>query len=259
MLGIRNDRKSILPIAYVSVESLLESKGDVGSQRQHGGLNFLPDVRANPGLTRVITLMSERILTTLLFSIAVLLFPAVGVAQEAVIVPDEVKPFVDKGRIPIALETGDLNADLRKDYILVLSDVVAEGSAYEEGAGGRSVIILLRDADASLSVAARNDLVAMCKRCGGAFGDPFEGVVIRGTGFTVMNYSGSADRWSYSYTFDYSRRDRTWQLVRVDESSFHTLDPERTKKLRVYAPPKNFGLITFADFNPDSFRGKGKR
>lgn len=180
-------------------------------------------------------------------------------AQDTVNVPDEVKRFVDAKRVPIALETGDLNLDGRKDFILVISDVVTEENRYEEGAGARTVIILVREANGSLTMAGRNDLVAMCQACGGAFGDPFDSVVIRGTRFTVMNYGGSADRWAYSYTFGYSRRDRTWQIVRVEEENFHTLDPDRTMKRRIYTAPKSFGLITFANFDPDNFRNKGKR
>lgn len=203
--------------------------------------------------------MPKRTFTIWLFTIAMLILPAAAIAQEAIAVPDEVKRFVDRERIPIALEAGDINGDGRKDFILVVSEIVPDDAPYEEGDGERSAIILVRESDNSLTLAARNNLVAMCKRCGGAFGDPFEGVAIQGTRFTVMNYGGSAHRWSYSYTFNYSRRDKTWQLVRVEESNFHTLDPERTRKLRVYTPPKHFGLITFADFDPDNFQGKGKR
>ena len=189
-----------------------------------------------------------------------LLLPLSVIAQDDVVnVPNEVKPFIEKSRIPIALETGDLNADGRKDFVLVISDVVPDNVTYEEGAGDRSVIILTREASGSLTRAAGNDLVAYCKNCGGALGDPFAGVTISGTRFTVSNYGGSASRWSYIYTFDYSRRDRTWQLVRAEESSFHALDPERTKRHRIYTPPKHFGLITFAEFDPDNFQGKGKR
>lgn len=189
----------------------------------------------------------------------VLLLPVSAVAQEPVKVPDEVKPFVEAKREAIALESGDLNADGRKDFILVTSEPVPESDPYEEGAGRRSVLILTREADGSLKLAARNDLVAMCKACGGVFGDPFDGIDIKGTKFTVLNYGGSAHRWAYHYSFAYSRRDRTWQAVRVTELNYHNLDPDRTMKERVYTPPKHFGLITFADFDPDNFRGKGNR
>lgn len=194
-----------------------------------------------------------------LLVLSTLIFPLAVVAQDEVKMPDEVKRFVEKDRIPIALETGDLNNDGRKDYILVISDVVNADAPYEEGAGERSVLILVREANGSFTMAGRNDLVAMCKNCGGAFGDPFAGIAIRGTRFTVSNYGGSNSRWAYDYTFNYSRRDKTWQLVRVEETNFHALDPKRTEKRHIYIPPKDFGLITFADFDPDTFRGKGKK
>jgi len=203
--------------------------------------------------------MSESKFTKWLVILVLFLVPAAGLAQDQVNIPDELKSFVEKAKIPTAIETGDLNGDGRKDFILVISNVVPKDAPYEEGGGGRSVLVIIRESDGSLSLAARNDLAAMCKSCGGAFGDPFEGVVIRGTRFTVMNYGGSSDRWSYSYTFAYSQRDRTWQLVRVEESHFSAHDPDRTMKTTRYTPPKHFGLITFADFDPYKFKGKGKR
>ena len=196
---------------------------------------------------------------TWLFIFAALLIPHAATAQEAVAIPDEVKRFVGTNRIPIALETGDLNGDGRKDLILVVSDVISEEDRYKEEAGARSVQILVRDDKGSLSLAAQNDLVALCRNCGGAFGDPFEGVVIRGTRFTVMNYGGSAERWSYNYTFNYSRRDRDWQLVRVEESHYNNTAPERTMKTNRYTPPKHYGLIAFSEFDPFKFKGRGKR
>ena len=174
-------------------------------------------------------------------------------------VPDEVKPFVEKGKVAIALEAGDLNADGRKDLILVTSEPVAEDSKWEDGAGKRSVLILVREAGGTLRQAARNDVVVYCRNCGGVFGDPFAGVEIRGTRFTINNYGGSNSRWSYSYTFDYSRRDGTWQLVRVVDESFHALDPKNTTRRRTYAPPKDFDLVNFADFDPDNYLGKRKK
>ena len=188
------------------------------------------------------------------------LLPVVAVSQDDTVkVPNEVKTFIDKGMIPIALEIGDLNADGRKDFVLVLSEPVAEDAQYEEGAGARSVLILIRQAGGALSLAARNNLAVYCKVCGGVFGDPFAGVTVRGTRFTISNYGGSNDRWAYDYTFAYSRRDRTWQLVRVEETSFHTLDPVRSMRKRVYTPPKSFGLINFADFDPDKYLRQGKK
>jgi hypothetical protein len=193
----------------------------------------------------------------------VLIVCAVAIDVEAqndeIKIPANVKPFVEKGKIPIALETGDLNGDGRKDMVLVISEIVREDASWEEGAAERSVLILIAEADGTLRLAGRNDLVVLCRNCGGVFGDPFAGVDVKGSTFTVNNYGGSNDRWSYSYTFAYSRRDKTWQLTRVVDESFHALDPKHTTKRRIYLPPKNFGLIRFADFDPDNFLGKGKK
>ena len=195
----------------------------------------------------------------LVFTAFLILAPVAEGQTDVVTVPDEVKAFIEKGMVPIALETGDLNSDGRKDFVLVLSAVVSENAPYEEGAGERSVRLLARGTGGDLYLAARNDLVVLCRNCGGVFGDPFSGVTVRGTRFTVSNYGGSNSRWSYEYTFAWSRRDSTWQLVRVEESSFHALDPRRTTRTHIYTPPKDFGLINFGDFDPDNFKGKGKK
>ena len=203
--------------------------------------------------------MGLRRLSILAFCLVSMLSMSAAAQNDEIKIPNDVRPFIQKGLIAIALETGDLNADGRKDHILVVSEPVDENVAWEEGAGERSVMILVREPGGELRLAGRNDLVVLCRNCGGVFGDPFAGVSIRGSSFTVNNYGGSNDRWSYSYTFAYSRRDSTWQLVRVEDESFHALDPKHTTKRRVYTPPKNFGLINFADFDPDNFMGKGKK
>ena len=184
---------------------------------------------------------------------------AVAAQNDPIKVPTEVKPFVLSGMVPIALESGDLNGDGTKDFILVLDKPFDEKAQVDEaGMDNRPMLILIRDAAGKLSLAARNDLVAYCRTCGGVMGDPFTGITIRGTGFTVDNYGGSSDRWSNSFTFDYSRRDREWQLTRVEQETFNTFTPDKVKK-SVFTPPKNFGLISFPDFDPQNFKGKGKR
>lgn len=124
--------------------------------------------------------------------------------------------------------------------------------------GQRPVLILVRQGDGTLELAARNDAVAYCSTCGGMMGDPFVGAEVGTRTFTVSNYGGSAWRWSNEFRFDYSRRDDAWQLVRVTESSFHAGDPEKTKTT-IRRPPKDFGKIGFAEFDPQNFLGLGQR
>jgi len=203
--------------------------------------------------------MGLRRLSILAFCLVSMLSMSAAAQNDEIKIPNDVRPFIQKGLIAIALETGDLNADGRKDHILVVSEPVDENAAWEEGAGERSVMILVREPGGELRLAGRNDLVVLCRNCGGVFGDPFAGVTVKGTRFTVSNYGGSNDRWGYDYTFDYSGRDKTWQLVRVEETSFHALDPVKTERKHIYTPPKNFGLINFTDFDPDKYLAKGKK
>ncbi|WP_193763588.1 hypothetical protein [Methylomonas methanica] len=97
-----------------------------------------------------------------------------------------------------------------------------------------------------------------CSTCGGVFGDPFAELSATTKSFSVSHYGGSNWRWTNRFQFNYSRRDNTWQLVRVEQSSFHTSDPE-TAKTTTYTPPTDFGKIDIADFDPENFQGFGQK
>src|SRR6478672_712428 len=197
-------------------------------------------------------------LPKIIFLLAILL-PIVASAQnDPVKIPDELKPFVAKGMIPIAIETGDLNGDGRKDAILIVSKPTRSDGTFDEASmDDRQTLILIRNADGTPALAARNDHVTFCHGCGGVMGDPFAGLAIKGTSFTIDNYGGSNDRWSEEFTFRYSKRDSTWQLVRVEEITFRATDPNHTTRKHIYTPPKDFGLINFADFDPENYRQQG--
>lgn len=175
-------------------------------------------------------------------------------AQETELkIPAKVAAFVEKDTKAIALEAADLNGDGVKDFVLVLEDAK---SADEDEQGRRSLLILTGGAGGKLTLAKRNDKdVVFCRTCGGIFGDPFASIEASLKTFTVNMYGGSNWRWTYSYKFNYSRIDKTWQLVRVEESSFHTSDPEKVKTV-VHTPPKNFGKIDIADFDPENYLKK---
>ena len=180
-------------------------------------------------------------------------------AQEGELkVPAEVAPFVEGGTKAIAVEKGDLNGDGREDFILVLEKESPAKDEYGFPSKQRPLLILLRGADGKLTAAKRNERIVMCSECGGIFGDPFEGITAGRNTFTAEFYGGSAWRWKYSYKFNYSRIDKTWQLVRVEELSYHTSDPDKMKT-RIYTPPKDFGKIDIADFDPENYLKKAAR
>lgn len=192
--------------------------------------------------------------TTLLALALACAAPAGAAAQvEELRVPAEVRPFVEAGTKAIAVEAADLNGDGRGDYVLVLERESTAKDEHDFPVNQRPLLILVRGADGRLAAAGRNERVVMCSQCGGVFGDPFEGVEVGRNTFTVHHYGGSNWRWKYSYKFNYSRIDRTWQLVRVDEINYHTSDPGRMKT-RAYTPPRDYGKIALADFDPEGYK-----
>jgi hypothetical protein len=185
--------------------------------------------------------------------------PTAAAAQaEELQVPAEVRPFVEAGTKAIALEAADLNGDGRGDFVLVLERENPSLDKDDFPVNQRPLLILLRGADGQLSAAKRNERLVMCSKCGGVFGDPFEGVEAGRNTFTVNFYGGSNWRWKYAYTFNYSRVDKTWQLVRAEEISYHTSDPDQMKT-RVFTPPRDYGKIDLADFDPENYKRPSRR
>lgn len=170
-------------------------------------------------------------------------------------VPVAVKPFVEPGMRALYLDSEDLNGDGRQDHVLVLEHKGAAAGDAAVRDKPRILLLLLGRPDGSLTLAKRNDKLVYCMACGGMLGDPFQGVEVGPKTFTVSHYGGSGWRWSVSYKFNYSRLDNTWQLVRVEEESFHAGNPEKVKR-QVATPPKHFGKIDIADFDPDTWRLK---
>jgi hypothetical protein len=177
--------------------------------------------------------------------------------EDGVDVPGRATRFVEKGTRAIAFETADLNRDGRQDAILVIEPVLKPGDD-EHAERPRQLLVLVGEADGSYREAKRNGKVVYCSACGGMMGDPFQGVDVGPGTFTVSNAGGSSWRWGVSYRFNYSRRDDTWQLVRVDDETFHAGDPAESKTV-VSTPPKHFGKIDLADFDPENWKGQGAR
>ena len=191
-------------------------------------------------------------LTTILLLLACCAPLIVSAQTSELKIPAEVKPFIAKGAAAIAVETADLNGDGTRDFVLVTEPLKPVAKSDEDNGDERSLLIIVRDRAGKLTLAKRNNEVVYCKSCGGVFGDPFAGIEAKRGSFTVNNYGGSAWRWSESYQFNYSRIDKTWQLIRTESESYHTSDPNKMKtKIRT---PKKFGKIDIADFKVDSLK-----
>lgn len=168
--------------------------------------------------------------------------------------PVELVPLIPAHTELYFHDYADLNGDGRKDALLV----VESSTGKEDDVGQRTLLIAIRQADGKLKIVKRNDKVVYCRSCGGTMGDPLAGIEVKARTITVEHYGGSGWRWGNSISFAYSRRDDTWQLVRVEEYSFHFSQPDNVKS-RSYEPPRDFGKIDIADFDPDKFKGVGPK
>ena len=166
--------------------------------------------------------------------------------------PAELKPFVEKGTLPIFFDTADLNVDGRADYILVLEKQKANASDPDIEDGQRPLLVIVQSSDGKLQSVKRNEKAVYCSTCGGVMGDPFDSVRVEKGAFTVVLYGGSSWRWGSEYRFGYSRRDNTWQLVQSVQTNYHASDPKNGTR-DVYTPPKDYGKIDIADFDPDNY------
>jgi len=172
--------------------------------------------------------------------------------------PAELDRFVARGESLLAFEQADLNGDGLRDVVFIVEPVQASDAVQNEDEGIRTLRIAIRAPDGSLKVVKESSRVVLCRRCGGVFGDPFAELSASKNTFEVGHYGGSSWRWSNSYTFKYSKRDTTWQLVSVDESSFHVAEPDKLEA-KTYRPPRHFGKIDIADFDPGHFKGVGPK
>jgi hypothetical protein len=179
-------------------------------------------------------------------------------AESGVTIPAELEAFIEPQTILLAHAAADLNGDGLSDYVFILEKQKNQPSDPDIEQGQRPLKIALRGSDHALRVVKTNDKIVYCSSCGGVFGDPFDGLTARTKSFTVSHYGGSNWRWAKTAKFNYSRIDDTWQLVRVEEHSYHTSDPENIESAR-YTPPKDFGKIDIVDFDPYNFKGVGEK
>lgn len=137
--------------------------------------------------------------------------------------------FIPKGYELLDYETGDLNGDGRSDVVLVLKHVNEDSMDMDEPDNARPLMLLTRQANNKLTLAARNDELVMCKQCGGIFGDPYEGLTVGKNMLTINFYGGSAWRWSVEYQFKYDAVAKNWMLEKETNSYYHNADPDKMK------------------------------
>lgn len=178
----------------------------------------------------------------------------------AAYIPAEIASFVEKGYRINSWASADLNGDKLIDYLVVEEKQKNSPDEADIKSKQRPLLILVRQADQSLKLIKRNDIAVSCSTCspGGMTIEGYYKITAKSNSFSIVNQSGgSAFHRIYTHTFGYSKRDNTWQLIRVEDKAIdmHTLEDD---SVDTYTPPKDFGKIDFSDFDPESYLGNGE-
>jgi hypothetical protein len=180
-----------------------------------------------------------------------LLITLSAMAQEKPL-PAELKPFVRSGYEVLDWATEDLNADKRKDYVLILKKQGEDTVGVESDVWTiqRPLLLLTKRADGSLQVAAENNELVYCRHCGGAMGDPFDGLTLSPGVIKLDFYGGSNWRWSQAILFRYDKVKKDWFMEEDDLSSFQAMDMDNTLSSAMIKRIES-GDIRLKDYTPD--------
>ena len=117
-------------------------------------------------------------------------------------------------------ERGDLDFDGDTDVLVVL-ERVGDAPARSQP---RALLIFQRTESGALEMAAMSPKAILCQTCGGAMGDPLQGIDPMPGGFRLGFEGGSRELWQREYKFSYSTDARTWVLDAISTKVLDRLD-----------------------------------
>jgi hypothetical protein len=122
-------------------------------------------------------------------------------------------------------EEVDLNGDGKPDAAFVISHGGISEPGHDQPVVVKHVLVLaLRGADGKLHRSIVSDAAVLDGDEGGAFGDPFDSLVIENDTVAIMHYGGSNDRWNYTHRYRY--QSGQWMLVGLDFGNTESTNPE---------------------------------
>jgi hypothetical protein len=143
---------------------------------------------------------------------------------------------------------GDINQDLRPDFIAVFRTQAPTDTLNGEASYSRRVALILNRGWPTVALAAYNDTVVECTACGGdGVGDPHQGITIKGGYFSLESLYGACQKTYVVTTFRYSQAEHNWFLHKIgqDDDDCNNMDvPARHKEQTV----RDFGHVSFEEF-----------
>jgi hypothetical protein len=176
-------------------------------------------------------------------SLIIFLLSFLSISQQSY--SQSLSSFVPKGYSILDTIYGDLNLDANPDAILVLK---VKGESDTSNAD-RPLLILQGSGKNQYKLAGRNDHLVFCASCGGAMGDPYQGVAIEKGSFTIMLYGGSSWRWTQNMLFNYNAGSGKYMLHSDTGESFHSSDPNKVKKIK--NQKEKWNKVSFEEYSND--------
>jgi len=162
--------------------------------------------------------------------------------------PVELSSFVPKGYSLVKYIKGNLNLDDKDDVILVFGKNGEDSLSSSENPLKRKTLILLGKDKKSYQLATQNENAVYYYNYDLNFKEALVEIATKDGTFSINHYGGFATRWGRSSVFKYDPKRKNWYLIKDEFSSFKSDAPEGSEKETILTP-KNFGKITFADFN----------
>ena len=177
------------------------------------------------------------------FILLVLLFGFWCAAGAQVPDPKLFQSFIPGSYSLLDSASGDWNKDGYKDLVLILKSDSEEMNPDTT----RPLLLLAGTANGGYTLLARNDSVVLCKGCGGVFGDPYAGIVIKNGYFSIEHYGGSNWRWTRVITFKFDVKSNVFRLHRDAGVSYHTSDPDKTTD--IISNKSHYGKLLFTKYS----------
>ena len=117
-------------------------------------------------------------------------------------------------------QRADLDSDGDTDVLLVLERTDDALARNEPGA----LVIFLRNERGTLEMAATSPSAILCQTCGGAMGDPLQGITPLRGGFVLRFEGGSRELWQRKHRFIYSPKANTWLPHAISSKVLDRLD-----------------------------------
>jgi hypothetical protein len=173
-------------------------------------------------------------------------------AQADFELPKEAKPFVVKGYEAYDYVVGDINADGKKDAILVLKYVLQPSDTldYEERYYTFPVLLLLRNHQGKLELKFKADSVLTYMSSPKYYGY-IETDTIQKNNFTISTSGGRRYKWRMEYVFKYNVEKKEFYLFKETQSNFSPPDSESEKDEIIVFKADELPYIKFQDYNED--------